>query len=357
MNSSRKYDILRTVLSIGIALLISFIIIFITSDEPVKAILELITGPLKSSRRFGNVIEAMIPLIFTGVGISIMFAASQINLAGEGAFHIGGLVATFVAINTTLPSGISPFICILTAGLFGSLITAVPAAMKIKTDSDVLVSSLMMNYVVTLFASYILSYFLRDPKAGAVVSFAIPAETQLNAIIPGTRIHAGLFIALAVAVLGYMFLYKTKIGYEIRVTGENANFAKYSGIDVLKVSLISQLLGGFIFGIGGGVEILGMYNRFSWTTSLGYGWDAIIITTLAKKNPLYVPFAAFFLAYLRTGASKMSIAANVPPEIITVTQGIIILLVVAEQFLSGYKHKMIAKEAKAALGNVKEAEQ
>lgn len=243
MNSNKKYDILRTVLSIGIALLISFIIIFITSDEPVKAIIELLIGPLKSTRRIGNVIEAMIPLIFTGVGVSIMFAANQINLAGEGSFHIGGLVATFIAVNTTLPLGISPLACILVAGFFGSLITAVPAVMKIKTDSDVLVSSLMMNYLVTFFANYILSYYLRDAKAGAVVSYAIPAATQLNAIIPGTRIHLGLFIALAVAALGYVFLYKTKIGYEIRVTGENANFAKYSGINVLKVTLISQLLG------------------------------------------------------------------------------------------------------------------
>lgn len=356
MNSSKKYDILRTVLSIGIALLISFIIIFLTSDEPLKAILELLTGPLKSTRRIGNVIELMIPLIFTGVGISIMFAASQFNLAGEGSFHIGGLVATFIAINTTLPMGISPFVCILMAGFFGSLITAVPAVLKIKTESDVLVSSLMMNYVVTFFASYVLSYFLRDPSAGATVSYAIPKITQLDAIIPGTRIHFGLVIALAVAIFGYIFLYKTKTGYEIRVTGENESFAKYSGINVIKVTLISQLLGGFIFGIGGGVEILGMYSRFSWTSSLGYGWDAVIIATLAKKNPLYVPVAAFFLAYLRTGASKMSIVANVPTEIVTVTQGIIILLVVAEQFLSKYKHKMIAKEARANLSNIKEAE-
>lgn len=356
MNSNKKFDILRTVLSVGIALLISFLIILIASDEPVKAILELLTGPLKSARRFGNVIETMIPLTFTGVGVSIMFAANQINLAGEGAFHLGGLVATYIALNTVLPMGISPWVCILVAGFLGSMVTAVPAVMKIKTDSDVLVSSLMMNYIIVFFANYVLSYILRDPKAGAVVSFAIPAHIQFSTIIPGTRIHLGLLIALIVAFLGWVFLYKTKIGYEIRVTGENMDFAKYSGINVLKVTLVSQLLGGFIFGMGGGVEILGMYNRFSWTSSLGYGWDAIIITTLAKKNPLYVPFAAFFLAYLRTGASKMSIATNVPTEIITVTQGIIILLVVAEQFLSKYKHKMIAKEAKLSLIDTKEAE-
>ena len=349
MNSNTKLNILRTVLSILIALLISFGIIFLTSKEPVKAIVQLLTGPLQSQRRFGNVIEAMIPLIFTGVGISIMFAANEINLAGEGAFHIGGLAATYFALNTALPPVISSIATISIAGLCGMLVTGIPAVMKIKTESDVLVSSLMMNYLILYFSTYVLSNILRDPKAGAVVSYAVPSVTQFGTIISGTRIHIGLFIALAVAVLGYVFLYKTKLGYELRVTGENREFARYSGINVVKITLISQLLGGAIFGIGGGVELLGMYNRFTWTSLLGYGWDAIIITTLAKKNPIYVPFAAFFLAYLRTGASIMSRSTDVVTEIVTITQGIIILLVVAEQFLSKYKHKIIAKEAKAAL--------
>ncbi|WP_326907595.1 ABC transporter permease [Sedimentibacter sp. MB31-C6] len=356
MNINKKFDIMRTLLAIGIALFISFLIIVLTSEEPLNAIIQLITGPLQSKRRFGNVIEAMIPLIFTGVGVSIMFAANQINLAGEGAFHIGGLIATFVAINTTLPLGISPLVCIIVAGVFGALVTVIPAILKIKTNSDVLVSSLMMNYIVFNFANYILNYFLRDSSAGSVVSYAVPQATQLNTIIQGTRIHIGLFIAIAVAILGYIFLYKTKTGYEIRLTGENQDFARYSGINIVKVTLISALLGGFIFGMGGGVELLGMYNRFSWTSQLGYGWDAIIITTLARKNPLYVPFAAFFLAYLRTGASIMARSTDVVTEIVVITQGIIILLVVAEQFLSKYKHKMIAKEAKATISNIKEAE-
>jgi simple sugar transport system permease protein len=354
MNSNTKFNILRTALSIGIALLISFVIIFLTSKEPVTAIVQLLTGPLQSARRFGNVIEAMIPLIFTGVGVSIMFSANQINLAGEGSFHIGGLVATFLALKLSLPQGISPIVLILAAGLAGSLVTSVPALLKIKTNSNVLVSSLMMNYLVLYFCNYILSYFIKDPTAGSVVSYAVPATAQLMKIIGGTRIHIGLILALAVAFFGYVFLYKTKIGYELRVTGENEEFAKYSGINVMKITLISSLLGGFLIGSGGGVELLGMYTRFSWTSLLGYGWDAIIITTLAKKNPIYVPLAAFFLAYLRTGASIMSRSTDVVTEIVTITQGLIILFIVAEQFLSKFRHNMIAKEAKATLTSEKE---
>ena len=110
------------------------------------------------------------------------------------------------------------------------------------------------------------------------------------------------------------------------------------------------MVGGVIAGIGGSVELLSpIYSRFSWVSLLGYGWDAIIICTLAKKNPLYTPLAALFLAYLRTGASIMARYTDVTLEIVQITQGIIILLVVAEQFLSGMKHRMIAREARASL--------
>ena len=212
-----------------------------------------------------------------------------------------------------------------------------------------MVSSLMMNYVSLWFCTYILMHFICDSAVGSA-SHKLPGESELLTLFRGTRIHVGIFVALAVAVFGYVFLYKTKIGYELRLAGENEKFAKYSGINIVKVIVISQMVGGAIGGLGGGVELLSpIYNRFSWIDLLGYGWDAIIICTLAKKNPLKTPLAALFLAYLRVGASIMSRSTDVTLEIVQVTQGIIILLAVAEQFLSKTKHKMIAREAKAAL--------
>lgn len=101
MNSAKRFDVLRTILSVLIALAISFVIIFMVSDQPVEAIKYLLTGPLTSKRSMGNVVESMIPLIFTGTGVCIMFSANQINLAGEGAFHVGGLIASCVAIYVT----------------------------------------------------------------------------------------------------------------------------------------------------------------------------------------------------------------------------------------------------------------
>ena len=348
-SSVKRFELFRMLFAIVIALLVSFGIIFLVSSQPLTAIYTLITGPFKSRRNFANVIEAMIPLIFTGTGVCIMFSANQINLAGEGAFHIGGLVSAVVALELGLSAGLSQVVAILLSGLAGAVFTAVPAVLKIKTNSSVLVSSLMLNYLAQWFATFILMPFICDPSIGSG-SYPIPEELKLPAMIEKTRIHAGLLVALAAAVLGYFFLYRSRTGYELRLTGQNELFARYSGVSIVKVVLVSQLLGGFIAGVGGGVELLSpIYSRFSWTSLLGYGWDAIIICTLAKNNPLYTPLAALFLAYLRTGASIMSRYTDVTLEIVQITQGIIILLVVAEQFLSGYRHRMIAKEAIAAL--------
>lgn len=348
-NSVKRFEVFRMFFAIVISLLISFVIIFLVSKEPLTAIYTMITGPFKSRRNFANVIEAMIPLMFTGIGVCIMFSANQINLAGEGAFHLGGLVAAVVALQLGLPAGVSPVVAILLSGLVGAIFTAIPAVLKIKTNSSILVSSLMLNYIALWFATFILMHFICDPSIGSA-SYTIPDASTLPTLISKTRIHPGLILALACAVLGYIFLFKSKIGYELRLTGQNEEFAKYSGINIVKVVLVSQLLGGFIAGMGGGVELLSpIYTRFSWTSLLGYGWDAIIICTLSRNNPLYTPLAALFLAYLRTGASIMARYTDVTLEIVQITQGIIILLVVAEQFLSGYKHKMIAKEAMASL--------
>lgn len=349
MNSAKRFELFRMLFAILIALLISFVIIFFISEDPITAIVTLITGPLKSKRNMGNVVESMIPLIFTGTGVCIMFSANQINLATDGGFHLGGLVAAFVVLKFGLPGGLSPVVALFLAAAAGAVFCTIPALMKIKTSSPELVSSLMLNYISQWICTFILMSFLQDPSVGSA-SYKLPDNSQLPIIVGGTNIHIGLILALIVAVLGYVFLYKTKTGYELRLTGENEAFARYSGINIVKVILVSQMVGGIIAGLGGGVELLGpIYTRFSWLSLLGYGWDAIIICTLAKKNPLYTPLAALFLAYLRTGASVMARYTDVTLEIVQITQGIIILLVMAEQFLSGMKHRMIAKEAKASL--------
>ena len=160
MSSERRFELIRTFFSIVIALLVSFILIFRVSKQPVEAIAALVTGPLKGKRAIGNIVERMIPLIFTGTGVCIMFSANQINLAGEGAFHLGGLVAACIALGVSLPGVVHPIVGLICAVVVGSLFCAIPALLKIKTNSSVMVSSLMLNYLALYLGNYILHYFI-----------------------------------------------------------------------------------------------------------------------------------------------------------------------------------------------------
>lgn len=344
-----KYNILRPLFAIAIAYALAFIVLLMASSEPLTAIKIFVLGPLGSTRHFANVIETLIPFIFTGLAISIMRKANQFNLIGEGVFFLTGAISAYIAINTSLPKIVSPMIIILICGAVGSIIAMIPAILKIKWKANELVSSIMMNYVLFYLGMYLLNYWMRDMSAGYNASYRIPVISKLPVIISGTRIHVGLLIAIAAIIVVSIIMYRSKLGYEIKIVGENQNFAKYSGIKVVKVIMIAQMIGGFLAGVGGSVEILGLYNRFQWEALTGYGFDGVLVATLARNNPLVLPISAFFLAYMRIGADLAARSTDIPVEFISIVQGIVLLLVGAELFLESMKRREIVKDSEKQL--------
>jgi simple sugar transport system permease protein len=204
----------------------------------------------------------------------------------------------------------------------------------------------MQNYIVAFFVQYLLNYVVRDPDSYAIQSYALPEDVSLFRFIPGTRIHVGLILLLVVVVIAYIILYRTKWGYILRVTGLNEKFAKYSGVKVAFVIIIAQVLGTAIAGLGGAVEMFGIYNTFKFAASPGYGWDGIIVATLAKLNPAFVPVAALFIAYIRVGADVLNRSTNIPPEIVSIVQAIIILFIAAKAFMKAAKEKKIVEKSR-----------
>ena len=126
-------------------------------------------------------------------------------------------------------------------------------------------------------------------------------------------------------------------------TGRNIRFARYTGLNTTAIIAYSQLIGGFIAGVGGSVEVLGMYDRFQWQSLPGYGFDGIVVAILAKNKPHYIPIAAFFLAYLKIGADKMATSTDVTAEMVLIIQGVIIMLAAAQAFLSKWRQKALIK--------------
>lgn len=343
------FEVLRFLIAIFIAFAISFIIMSFSTASPLAAIGNLFIGPLTSVRRFSTVLEMMIPLTFAGLAVNVMFKANQFNLAAEGSLFMGALTSAILAIYMPGPPKLVIIIAIIAAGIVGSLVCAIPGALKIKWNCSEMVVSLMLNYVVLYFGTYIFNQIARDPNSAYKASYKFRTGVGLSNIIPRTRLHSGIFIMVAFVILTYIFMYKTKWGYKLRMTGSNIHFSKCAGIGVSGVIMSSQLIGGFIAGVGGSTEMLGMYTRFQWSSLPGYGFDGVILNIIARENPAFVPVAAFFVAYLRIGADYMYKQSDVAAEIVSIIEGLVIVLVAATAFLSRFRHRMTTKVSKNLL--------
>ena len=342
MSRERSFTIIRTAVSMLVAILVAFVIIVLVSDQPVESIKIFLLRPFSTKRYLGNIVETAVPLIFSGLAMALMFKASLFNLGGEGIFFIAGITGSIVAIWPQLPPVVFPIVCIVT----GMVVMLIPGVLKAKYGASEMVTSLMMNNILLGVGLYLLNNMMRDPQVASLVSYQYRSNALLANIIPGTRVHVGFLIALACAFAAYVFLFKSKWGYEIRMVGDNGKFASYSGINVTKVIIIVHLAAGAIAGMGGIIECLGMHRRFEWTALPGYGFDGAMIAMLAGNHPIGVIGAAFFVSYLRVGADLVNRASDVPTEMISILQSIIILLISAERFLHKYKQNWIEKEAK-----------
>lgn len=352
MNSKtieKRFDVIRTLLAIAISLGIALVIIIIVSDNPGNALYNFLIGPLTSPRRFANVIELSIPLMFCGLAVSIVFAAGQNNMAAEGSFYVACAVSSVVAVLVEAPRGVHAFVCILAGTATGICIMSIPAILKLKWQANELVSSLMLNYICLYMGNYLIRTKVLDTSLGITSSLPFRDTASLPNLIPGTRLHLGLLFVIAAVIICWFMMYKTKLGYAIRIIGQNQNFAKYAGIGVGATVLGAQVIGGALAGFGGAVEMTGMYNRFQYQGLPQYGFDGMLIAIIAKYNPALVPVAAIFLSYIRTGADIMNRTSDVPYEIISIIQSAIIMLVVAKMFLNKFKHQQIVKYSRREL--------
>ena len=336
---NKQFAMLRTILAVTVGILLSIVIILLVSDKPLISIKFLLIGPLLNLNNFYSLITMWIPIVITGLAVCIMFSANQFNLFAEGGFFIGGVVAAAVALSGSMPSGIHAVVCILAAAVVCGLMGAIPALMRHKLGASEMVASILLNYACLQLGMFVISYFFRDPDAGSVVSGKIPETAKLGELIHRSNIHIGLIVAIVLIVVVYYFLQHTPWGFEIRLTGQNKFFAEYAGVSIGFVIVFSQVIGGALAGIAGAMEVLGTYSRFSWTALTGHGWDGVTLTILANKNPKYIPLAALFLAYLRKGADLMSMKTGMQADFIAIIQAVILVFLLAEQFLAGYKQK------------------
>ena len=362
------FSIVRAIVAILISLLVAMLLIFISADGDSvseklaamgEALKQLLIGPLFrvnarglsfEGKRLADILAAMIPTTFTGLAVCVMFSANQFNLGAEGGILMGAFVSSVIAIYVPMPAGLHAVAAVVIGGLAVGVVMLIPAILKVRLGVSEMVCSLMLNYVIMYIIKFLLNNYYADKTKGQVMTYSFLSSSKISPIIDNPAFNSakltwGFVIAMAAVVVIGLFMYRSRWGYQIRMIGINQDFSKYSGMKVGFVIVISQVIGGFLAGAGGGIEVLGRYDSFSWSTLPGYGWTGITIAILAGNNPYYVPLAAFFMAYLQKGCDMMATYANVPMQLISIVQAVIFLFFAAEQFLSGYKQSLVVKSA------------
>ena len=320
-------------------------LIFLVSKQPVQSVRNFLLGPVLRTYNFYYLLNVMVPLTFTGLALCVIYSLKYMSLITDASFYFGAVVATAIGIHAPLPAGIHPLAAMLAAGLTGGLIAMLPAVLRIKWRANELVSSLMLNYIFFFLGSYIILYFLRDRSQTILASMPFRPTFALPKLVPNTQLHAGLFIAIAFIVIISLLLFRTRWGFEIRLTGANPKFAAYAGIPVATVALYAHFIAGFLGGLGGAVEMSGLYRAFIWQMDPSYAMDGVIVAMLARKNPKFVPVSAFFLAWLRVGADFMSRRGDVAFEFITLLQGSIILILASDKIVNSFKARRLKRAA------------
>jgi general nucleoside transport system permease protein len=302
---------------------------------PSKIAAALQSGDAEAIRRaFNPFFESLVastPYIFAGLAVALGFRVGLFNIGAEGQIFIGALCAVTAGIYLKgLPHFIHVPIAMLAGALGGAVWGFIPGLLKAKTGAHEVINSIMMNYIAFRFSEFILTGVLKDPDKFVPVSAPIQESAMLTRYFAAPiRFHSGFFIALVMAFLVYILLFKTKWGFELRTVGANSHAARYAGMNIVFNTVLAMSLSGALAGMAGANEVMGINHNLAVAFSSGYGFDAIALALIGKNHPLGVVLAALLFGFLRNGAVQMQLTAGIPIDIISILQAFILAFIAA----------------------------
>lgn len=356
------FEFLRVLLGIIIAFVICIVIIVLISDEdPGSAVYNFVVGPFMTTRRFGQVLAKYSSYLMTGIGMCFIYAAGRFNLAGEGAINLAPMPALLLMFGTTfgtevmvgLPQWLNLVIIVAMTALTAAAIMMVPAFGREKLGANEMVTSTIMNYFCLYAACWILKGTIADRSLTILSTSNFPENMRFTRYWNRSNFTSGFWVALVIGAIGCLIYYRTTVGTKIRICGDNLQFAIYSGINAKKMMYAAQLLGGLFAGVGAAIEMFGLYDAYYLSMLTNVGMDGLLVAVMARKSPLACFATAFVMSYIRCAAAVLNANTNIPVELVTMLQAVIVLFVAAEEFLGGARRKAIVKasreeEAKAA---------
>jgi len=329
-----------SLLAIVAALVVAGIFFQAYGVSAIRAYGDIVRGALGSKLGITETIRRMIPLLVIGVGLTVAFRALFWNIGADGQLLIGAIAASGIALFSGIPGPLLIPAMLVGGFLAGALWGVVPGILKAKLGINDVITTLMLNYV----AIFIVEWLIHGPWKGPTMrGFAYSDPFPPAAVLPviaGTRIHwPTLAIGLAAAMFFFYLVRRTRVGFEIRVVGENPDAARYSGISQMKITILAMVVSGGLAGIAGVGEVAGIHRMLLSPThiSLGYGYTAIIVAWLARRNPLAVILTSFLFGVIMRGGDVIKVSLGLPFQLVNVFNGLILFFLIGSDILMRYR--------------------
>jgi simple sugar transport system permease protein len=351
----RWLSILSPALAVVAALLVGAVMLWLLRVSPAAAYAAMVDGAFGSANSIADSIVKATPLLFVGVGICIAFRGGMTNIGGEGQLVVGALAATVAAL--AFPDW--PSWAIIPAGLLlgflaGAVWGGIPGVLKAYLNVNEILSTIMMNAIAVQGLNFLLRGPIMDPVQIEQGSF-IPQTarfsiaTDLPRLVP-TRLHAGVILGVVIAILAWLLLWRTTVGYRIRAVGLNPHASRRAGIRVERYAMLAMLLSGALAGLGGATQVLGVNHRmFTDGSSVGFtgsaGFNGIVAALFGQLHPLGTIPASFFFGALLVGANSMQRAVQIPSALITALNGLLVVFVVSSEL---WRRRLMQREQMAS---------
>lgn len=333
IHSKQAAEIGKSLAAIAVALLVGALFILVAGESPITAYSSLLKGALGTPQAVANTVSKSIPLAFTGLAVALGSRCGMLNIGAEGQLHAGAMAAVLTALTLSfLPAPVLSVASILAGILAGALVGSIPGLFKAKLNTNEVIVAIMLNYVCTLFTSWLVNGPFKTEGSTAQTEM-IPEGIWFGRLLPRTQLTYALFFLIAVAVLMYVFLWKTSVGYQLRAVGANASAAKTAGIRVSLYLVMAMTLSGGIAAMAGITEVFGKYHRFIEGFSPSFGFTGIAVAILGRNHPAGVLLTSLLFGILEMGSLRMSRETAVSTNMVTVIQSLVILLVAAPELI------------------------
>lgn len=329
-------------ISVVFALIVSALVtVLLTGENPIAVYATMIDGAVGTERRIWGLLQNTAMLLIVALALTPAFKMRFWNIGGEGQVLVGGLAtaSTMILLGDKLPSPVLLLVMVIASALAGAIWGVIPAIFKAKWGTNETLFTLMMNYIAMQLVSYF-TYIWAVPKgSGQIGVINRTTEAGWLPVIGEFDYLLNILIVAVFTVIMYIYLRYSKQGYEISVVGESENTARYIGINVKKVIIRTMIISGAICGIAGLLLVAGTDHTITRDTAAGRGFTAIMVSWLAKFNPIYMVVTSLLIVFLQKGASEISTVFGLNDSFSDIITGIIIFFIIGSEFFINYSIK------------------